>query len=66
MEILRNIQTRRGAAFRQPSILLCLLFDFIGYASYSIPVLGEFADITTPAGQLKFEVLEIGLANVPL
>ncbi len=27
---------------------------------------GEFADITTPAGLLKFEVLEIGLANVPL
>lgn len=27
---------------------------------------GEFADITTPAGMLKFEVLEIGLANVPL
>lgn len=45
MEILRNIQPGRGAAFRQPSILLCLLFDFIGYASYSIPVLGEFADI---------------------
>ena len=30
---------------RQPSILLCLLLDFIGYASYSIPILGEFADI---------------------
>lgn len=45
MQILRNLQATRSAPFRQPSILLCLLFDFIGYASYTIPVLGEFADI---------------------
>ncbi|MER3498155.1 MAG: hypothetical protein C4308_05705 [Chitinophagaceae bacterium] len=30
---------------KQPSLVFCLLMDFIGYASYSIPVLGEFADI---------------------
>jgi hypothetical protein len=30
---------------RQPSLVFCLLMDFLGCASYSIPVLGEFADI---------------------
>ncbi len=28
-----------------PSLLACLLFDFIGYASYAVPFLGEFLDI---------------------
>lgn len=28
-----------------PSLLACLLFDFIGYASYGIPILGEFLDV---------------------
>ena len=27
------------------SLIFCLLMDFIGYASYAIPGLGEFADI---------------------
>jgi hypothetical protein len=26
-------------------LLLCIVFDLIGYASYSVPFLGEFADI---------------------
>jgi len=30
---------------RQPSLIFCLLMDFIGYASYSIPILGEVADV---------------------
>jgi len=30
---------------RQPSLIFCLLMDFIGYASYSIPVLGEVTDV---------------------
>ena len=30
---------------RQPSLLFCILMDLIGYASYSIPVLGELADV---------------------
>lgn len=29
----------------QPSLLICLLMDIIGYATYSIPVLGELGDI---------------------
>lgn len=46
MQILRTHQSSiKPAGFRQPSVLLCLLLDFIGFASYSIPVLGEFADI---------------------
>jgi hypothetical protein len=30
---------------KQPSLLLCILMDVIGYATFAIPVLGEFADI---------------------
>ena len=40
---------------RQPSLLLCILLDFIGYASYSIPLLGEIADIVwAPISALLF------------
>lgn len=28
-----------------PSLLFCIAMDLIGYASYALPVLGEFADI---------------------
>ncbi len=28
-----------------PSLLLCIALDCIGYASFSIPVLGEFSDL---------------------
>ena len=28
-----------------PSLLLCLLFDFVGYASYTVPFVGEFFDL---------------------
>lgn len=27
------------------TLLLCILMDLVGYASFSIPVLGEFSDI---------------------
>ena len=30
---------------KQPSLVFCLLMDLIGYATYLIPGLGEFADI---------------------
>ena len=30
---------------KTPSLVFCVLMDVIGYASYAIPVLGEFADI---------------------
>ena len=30
---------------RQPSLVFCVLMDLIGYASYTIPVIGEFADL---------------------
>jgi hypothetical protein len=29
----------------QPSLLLCIVLDLIGYASYAVPVLGELGDI---------------------
>jgi hypothetical protein len=27
-----------------PSLLACILFDFIGYSSYAVPFFGEFLD----------------------
>lgn len=40
---------------KQPSLIFCLLMDFIGYASFSIPVLGEFSDlIWAPISALIF------------
>jgi len=30
---------------KQPSLIFCILMDVIGYATYAIPFLGEFADI---------------------
>jgi hypothetical protein len=45
MKIL-NLASQPGQrTLRQPSLLLCILFDLIGYASYSVPILGEFADV---------------------
>jgi hypothetical protein len=45
MKTLNVSSQYRQTGLRQPSILLCILMDFIGYASYSIPILGEVADI---------------------
>ena len=30
---------------KQPSLLFCILMDVVGYFTYAIPILGEFADI---------------------
>jgi hypothetical protein len=30
---------------QQSSLLFCILMDVIGYATYAVPFLGEFADI---------------------
>jgi len=30
---------------RRPSLIFCILMDLIGYASYSIPFLGELSDV---------------------
>ncbi|MEO7393655.1 MAG: hypothetical protein ABIU11_01870, partial [Chitinophagaceae bacterium] len=46
MKILKNISLPvKQASIRQPSLLVCLFFDLVGYASYSVPILGEFGDI---------------------
>ena len=29
----------------QPSLIFCILMDLVGYATYSIPVLGELGDV---------------------
>ena len=49
---------RTGTTLRQPSLILCLLLDFIGYASYSIPILGEVADIVwAPISAVLFMIM---------
>lgn len=30
---------------KEPSLLMCILMDAIGYASYALPGLGEFTDV---------------------
>ena len=30
---------------QQPSLLLCIVMDVIGYATFAVPLLGEFADV---------------------
>ena len=40
---------------QQPSLLFCVIMDVIGYASFALPVLGEFADIVwAPISALIF------------
>ncbi len=40
---------------QQTSLLFCLLMDAVGYASYAVPFLGEFADIIwAPVSALIF------------
>jgi hypothetical protein len=38
-----------------PSLLVCVVMDMLGYASYTIPVIGELADIIwAPISSLVF------------
>ncbi|HVD97642.1 MAG TPA: hypothetical protein VNB90_05505 [Cytophagaceae bacterium] len=30
---------------KQPSLVFCLIMDALGYATYAIPVIGEYGDI---------------------
>ncbi len=30
---------------KEPSLIFCILMDVIGFATYSVPLLGEFGDI---------------------
>jgi len=30
---------------KQPSLAFCLIMDFIGYSTYALPLIGEFADV---------------------
>ncbi len=40
---------------RQPSLIFCLVMDLLGYASYSIPFVGEISDaIWAPISGLIF------------
>ncbi len=49
----------------QPSLLLCLLLDAVGYFTYAVPVLGEFGDlIWAPIAGLLFYKLFGGWKGV--
>ena len=30
---------------KRPSLVFCVIMDLLGYATYTVPVLGEFADV---------------------
>jgi hypothetical protein len=45
MKMLNLSSQYKPAVLRQPSLLLCVILDLIGYASYSIPILGELGDL---------------------
>jgi hypothetical protein len=50
---------------RQPSLIFCILMDFVGYATYAIPGLGEFADILwAPVSSIIFMKTFGGLKGV--
>jgi len=43
---------------KQPSLLLCIIMDLLGYASYALPFLGEFGDVFwAPLSGLIFYIL---------
>lgn len=43
---------------KQPSLVLCIIMDLLGYASYAVPGLGEFADIIwAPVSGLVFFIM---------
>ena len=40
---------------KQPSLVFCILMDLIGFATYSVPVLGELGDLLwAPISSLVF------------
>ena len=58
MKTLKIQSQLNQGRLRQPSLVLCLILDFIGYASYSIPLLGEIADLVwAPVSGLLFFML---------
>jgi hypothetical protein len=40
-----NLTSKNEKMKRQPSLVFCILMDVVGYATYALPGLGEFADI---------------------
>lgn len=43
---------------KQPSLLICIIMDLFGYASYALPFLGEFGDVFwAPLSGLVFYTL---------
>lgn len=41
---MKNLSTTTTVR-KTPSLLFCIVMDLIGYASFAIPVLGEFGDL---------------------
>jgi hypothetical protein len=52
-----NLISKNKKMKRQPSLVFCILMDVVGYATYAIPGLGEFADILwAPISSIIFMV----------
>ena len=47
MKMIQLFKKRSAVVVQRPmpSLVACLLFDFIGYASYAVPFFGEFLDL---------------------
>jgi hypothetical protein len=57
-----NLISKNKKMKRQPSLVFCILMDVVGYATYAIPGLGEFADILwAPISSIIFMVTFGGL-----
>jgi hypothetical protein len=60
-----NLISKNKKMKRQPSLVFCILMDVVGYATYAIPGLGEFADILwAPISSVIFMVTFGGAKGV--
>lgn len=54
----RGILTVYPVMKKNPPLIACILMDMIGYATYSLPVVGELADIVwAPISALIFFIM---------
>lgn len=60
-----NLISKTKKMKRQPSLVFCILMDVVGYATYAIPGLGEFADILwAPLSSVIFMITFGGVKGV--
>jgi hypothetical protein len=44
-DLINKLKSKRKMTRQKPSLVFCIVMDLIGYASFAVPVLGEFSDI---------------------